>query len=131
MKHLKTFENLKLSVDKLDKIKTLNNPGFYTNDIGVILLRNIVDLDAFYSVEDKIKNMFNDFEFEKDKSLYDVEIFKMKKGRIYISILEMKDEYFYVMVRDTHISSEYGKIIADQVDGLLDLLTGIHKIIYS
>jgi hypothetical protein len=129
MKHLKTFESI--YDDKLDKIKLLNNPGFYINSFPLPKNSEFTKLNLIYHVEDKIKDIFKGCEFEKGVNTYDIEFFLIKLEELNISILEMKDEYFLVIIIDRSGSLRTERFMADQIDGLLALLTDIHQIIYS
>lgn len=137
MNHLKTFEGL--SGDKLDKIKLLNNPGYYLNSINAEPVRfgEIKNLDLFFQLEGKIKEIFKGYKFDIVMNSFKKNLFVIEDGGdITISIVEMEDEYFYVVVKkikrlSTHLISSDSSIsfVADQTDGLIYLLTDIHKII--
>jgi hypothetical protein len=129
MRYLKKFESI--YDEKLDKIKLLNNPEFYINSFPLPKNSEFTKLNLIYHVEDKIKDIFKGCEFEKSVNTYDIEFFLIKVKELNISILEMKDEYFLVIIIDRSGSLRTERFMADQIDGLLALLTDIHQIIYS
>jgi hypothetical protein len=138
MKYLKTFEGL--SNDILDKIKLLNNPGYYLNSSNAdpVKIKNVKNLDLLFKLEDKIKEIFKGYNFDIVMNSLGKNLFEIGNddGEIKISIVEMEDEYFYVVLKKIKRLSAHSIVsdsstffVADQTDGLIYLLTDIHKII--
>jgi hypothetical protein len=139
MKHLKYFKvNENLSDDKIDKIKALNNPGFYEN-VEVELIKEeecLIEFNTLNSHISKIKKLFKDAHFRKVKNIHDMDVLKVSplpdEYDFKFSIIEADDEYFVVYVyNDNTPGPSYAKFLCDQIDGLMSLLNDLHKIIYS
>lgn len=137
MKYLKTFENL-TTEDKIKKIKLLHDPLFYPLDKSIEreYYRRTQDFDTFYELKQRIVNLFKKSKFEISKNIFGKDIFKIINGDLQIVILELKDEYFIVMIRtieevkdNIFTSEEIKTLIVDQRDGLLKLMDELYKII--
>lgn len=137
MKYIKTFENL-TTEDKIKKIKLLEDTLFFLLDKSMRreYFRRTQDFDTFYELQQRIVNLFKKSKFEISKNTFGKDVFKIKNGDLQIGILELKDEYFIVViqkieeVKDNIFTSEEIKIfIVDQRDGLLKLMDELHKII--
>lgn len=132
MKHLRHFKvNENLSDDKIEKIKSLYRHGYYTNvSDNTLVKKEFKNIDLFYEVKNKVFNIFKGFKFYIQENNLEYIIFKISNELITITILEMFDEYFYVLLLEKNKQeAEYIVFLADQIDGLVYLLTDIHKII--